>query len=171
MPKRTETVKRQLTIDDGPCPLCVNAYPGETLHTCKEHMHFHAQELKDSSLNAYKASLTMLFAHVADIHMVIMKIISRRYGHSVDDMLKVVLEDPEWTSLYLHPTLKRMVYFDIDRAEIPQPIPGFESDEEEPTAKPVRIKRKKEEEPKEEPTVIKRPRGRPKKITSSSPPQ
>ena len=183
MSKRTETIKRTLTVDDGPCPLCVNAYPGETLHTCKEHMHFHAQELKESSLNAYKASLSMLFAHVADIHMVIMKIISRQYGHSVDDMLRVVLSDPDWTNLYLHPTLKRMVYFDIDRAEIPapaqgehassEPIPGLESDDDDPAPKPVRIKRKKvEEEPKEEaPPTIKRSRGRPKKVTNSTPPQ
>lgn len=163
MPKRTETITRTLTVDDGPCPLCLNAYPGEVLHTCKEHIHFHAQELKDDAANAYKASLSMLFAHVADIHMVIMKIISRQYGHSVDDMLRVVLSDPDWTNIYLHPTLKRMVYFDIDRAEIPtsaqgdyascRSIPGLESDDEEP-AKPVRIKRKKAVEP----PTIKRPK-------------
>jgi hypothetical protein len=160
MPKRTETITRSLTVDDGPCPLCLNAYPGEVLHTCKEHIHFHAQELKDDAANAYKASLSMLFAHVADIHMVIMKIISRQYGHSVDDMLRIVLNDPDWTNIYLHPTLKRMVYFDVDRAEIPQTIPGLESDEEEqPPSTPVRIKRKKTEEPKEkELLTIKRPK-------------
>lgn len=144
MPKRTETITRTLTVDDGPCPLCINAYPGEVLHTCKEHIHFHAQELKDDAANAYKASLSMLFAHVADIHMVIMKIISRQYGHSVDDMLRVVLNDPDWTNIYLHPTLKRMVYFDVDRAEIPAPAScGSPDKEEEPPAKPVKIKRKK----------------------------
>jgi hypothetical protein len=157
MPKHTEIITRQLTLDDSPCGLCVTAHPGETLHTCKEHMHYHARALKDDAVTAYKASLSLIFAHVADIHMVMLNALSKRYGHSVADMLATVQQDPDWQNIYLHPTLKRMVYFEPSE---PVSAPVLES----AMVKPVRIKRaKKTEEPVSEQVIIKRPCGRPPK--------
>ncbi len=158
MPKRTDTVTRTLTLDDSPCGLCAITHPDETLHSCKEHMHYHVSALKDDAAIAFKASLSLIFAHIADIHMVMLNTLSNHYGHSVEEMLEVVRHDPDWENIYLHPTLKRMVYF--------EPVP-------EPAPVPVRIKRAKPvktEEPvkveEHAPVIIKRPRGRPKKSTT-----
>ncbi len=158
MPKRTDTVTRTLSLDDSPCGLCAILYPDETLHSCKEHMHYHVSALKDDAAVAYKASLSLIFAHVADTYMIIMNTLSKHYGHSVEEMLEVVRHDPDWNNIYLHPTLKRMVYFE----------PEQEAPVEEPTVKPVRIKRVKPVKEAEEPVpvVIKRPKS--KKTTSSS---
>jgi hypothetical protein len=145
MSKRTEVIKRKLTLDDSPCRLCTDAHPEETLHSCKEHMHYHARALKDDAAIAYKTSLSLIFAHVADIHMVMLNALSKRYGHDVSDMLNTVMEDPDWKNIYLHPVLKRMVY--------------FEPQEE------------KESEAESQPTVVKRSRGRPRKSPPQSPPQ
>ncbi len=160
MPKRTDTVTRTLTLDDSPCGLCAITHPDETLHSCKEHMHYHVSALKDDAAIAFKASLSLIFAHIADIHMVMLNTLSNHYGHSVEEMLEVVRHDPDWENIYLHPTLKRMVYFE----PVPEPVPA---------PVPVRIKRAKpvkaEEPIKAEepvPVIIKRPRGRPKKSTT-----
>ncbi len=148
MPKRTETIKRTFTLDDSPCRICTTTHPEETLHSCKEHMHYHARALKDDAKTAYKTSLSLIFAHVADIHIIMLTALSKRYGHSVTDMLNTVMEDPDWKDIYLHPVLKRLVY--------------FEPEKEESTV---------ESEAESQPTVVKRPRGRPRKSPPQSPPQ
>ncbi len=177
MPKRTDTVTRTLTLDDSPCGLCAILYPDETLHSCKEHMHYHISALKEDAATAYKASLSLIFAHVADTYMIMMTALSKRYGHSVEEMLEVVRQDPDWNNIYLHPTLKRMVYFEPAEEPLEEPVeepveesieePVEESIEEPVITKPVRIKRaKKIEEPVSEPVIIKRPKS--KKTTSST---
>lgn len=105
---RKITIKRKLTIDEKPCGLCADA----ATHTCKEHMHAHISLIDKSADAAYKASLELIFAHVADIHMTILSILSKEYGHSVEEMLSTVTNHPEWKSIYLHPVLKSLVYFD-----------------------------------------------------------
>ncbi len=162
MPKRTETVTRTLTLDDSPCGLCAILYPDETLHSCKEHMHYHVSALKDDAATAYKASLSLIFAHIADIHMIMLNTLSKHYGHSVEEMLEVVRQDPDWNNIYLHPTLKRMVYFEPEQ-EVP-----VEEPVEEPTVKPVRIKRVKPVKEAEEPVPVVIKRHKSKKTTNST---
>ncbi len=181
MPKRTEIVQRQLTLDDGPCRLCTDAHPGEILHSCKEHMHYHARALKDDAAVAYKASLSLIFAHITDIHMILLNVLSKHYGHSVEDMLNTVMEDPDWKEIYLHPTLKRLVFFENEEpVEEPSKEPSVvkpsrkkrvvettEQLEAPPVIKRPKIKKVIEEEPLDPTTVLKRRRGRPLKETGN----
>lgn len=102
-------IKRQLELDGGPCALC--ASNSAATHTCKEHMHAHIGLIDKSADAAYKASLELIFAHVADIHMTILSILSKEYGHSVEEMLTTVTNHSDWKSIYLHPVLKSLVYF------------------------------------------------------------
>jgi hypothetical protein len=109
---------REMEISDEACRLCrIHAVAGRSSlpadHKCAEHMHFHAAAMSSSAATAYKASLELLFAHVADIHTLMLKIIATKYGHSVEEMLATVMEDEEWNSLYLHPTLKALTYFEV----------------------------------------------------------
>ena len=46
-----------------------------------------------------------------------LNIIAAKYGHSVEEMIKTVMECPEWNNLYLHPTLKALTYFPLPMEE------------------------------------------------------
>lgn len=104
---------REMALDSEPCKLCaLIATDKEPDHTCKEHIHYHAKTMETSADACYKASLELIFAHVADIHMIILKVLSTKYGHSIEEMLETVTQSPEWKNIYLHPVLKTLVYFE-----------------------------------------------------------
>jgi hypothetical protein len=111
-----ERYQREMDIDESACRICSLIAEEQGLsdpeHSCLDHMHYHARTLEKSADECYKASLEMIFAHIADIHMVILKILSARYGHSVSDMLKTIMDHDEYKNIYLHPVLKSLVYFD-----------------------------------------------------------
>jgi len=109
---------REMELSNSACRLCqIHASAGRSTlpgdHKCAEHMHYHAAAMGSSAATAYKASLELIFAHVADIHMLMLKIIADKYGHSVEEMLETVRENEEWNSIYLHPVLKSMIYFPV----------------------------------------------------------
>ncbi len=106
-----ETFIREMILDKEPCKICSTVVSEEPIHTCKEHMHYPARTLETSADACYKASLEMIFAHVADIHMIILKVLSDKYGHSIKEMLDTIMTSSEWREIYLHPVLKSMVYF------------------------------------------------------------
>ncbi len=111
-----ERYQREMDIDESACRICSLIAEEQGLsdpeHSCLDHMHYHARTLEKSADECYKASLELIFAHIADIHMVILKILSARYGHSVSDMLKTIMDHDEYKNIYLHPVLKSLVYFD-----------------------------------------------------------
>jgi hypothetical protein len=111
-----ERYQREMDIDESACRICslIAEEQGQPdpEHSCLDHMHYHARTLEKSADECYKASLELIFAHIADIHMVILKILSARYGHSVSDMLKTIMDHDEYKNIYLHPVLKSLVYFD-----------------------------------------------------------
>ncbi len=126
---------REMDLSEDSCRLCKihKAVDRSMLpedHKCAEHMHYHAAAMSSSAATAYKASLELIFAHVADIHILMLKIIADKYGHSMEEMIKTVMEDEEWNSIYLHPTLKTLTYF---------PLPNKE---EVPTKMTIRRKKK-----------------------------
>ncbi len=128
---------REMELSNEACRLCkIHAAAGRSDlpsdHKCVEHMHYHAAAMNSSAATAYKASLELIFAHVADIHTLMLKIIATKYGHSVEEMLATVREDEEWNSIYLHPTLKSLTYFEVPSAE-----------EEKPTKMTLKRKTKK----------------------------
>ena len=103
---------RKMELSDEKCRLCeIHGSPSD--HVCAEHMHYHSAAMSSSSATAYRASLDLIFAHVADIHTLMLKIIATKYGHSVEEMLETVTNDPEWKNIYLHPVLKTMTYFEL----------------------------------------------------------
>ncbi len=112
----SERFTREMLLDSDQCKICsmIAEENGteEPTHTCKEHIHYHAKTLDKSADACYKASLELIFAHVADIHMIILKVLSAKYGHSVEEMLDTVMTSPEWKNIYLHPALKTLIYFD-----------------------------------------------------------
>ncbi len=117
---------REMELTDEGCYLCkIHASAGRSDlpadHKCADHMHYHAAAMSSSAATAYKASLELIFAHVADIHMLMLKIIAEKYGHSVEDMIETVRENEEWKSIYLHPTLKTLTYFPIPESP---PLPA-----------------------------------------------
>ncbi len=128
-----ETFVREMILDKEPCKICSMA-SGSPIHTCKEHMHYHARTLETSADACYKASLEMIFAHVADIHMIILKVLSDKYGHSINEMLGTIMESSEWNNIYLHPVLKSMVYFEQEKEK---------EKEKEPMLPTIRRKKKK----------------------------
>ena len=111
-----ERFQREMDLDESACRICSLIAEEQELpdpeHSCLDHMHYHARTLEKSADECYKASLELIFAHIADIHMVILKILSARYGHSIADMLKTVMNHDEYKNIYLHPVLKSLVYFD-----------------------------------------------------------
>ena len=129
-----ERFPRSMKLDETACRICAAIIeeqretaedPSAILgpeHGCIDHMHYHARSLEESADECYKASLELIFSHVADIHMVILKILSEKYGHSVPDMLATVMKHKEWKNIYLHPTLKSLIYFDnINPTQPPLP--------------------------------------------------
>ncbi len=50
-----------------------------------------------------RASLLMLFKHVADIHYEVVEIIADKFGHSVEELHKAIVEDPRWEKMLVDP--------------------------------------------------------------------
>ena len=67
---------------------------------------FTPKELSVSAKKAFQNSLTMIMAHVADFHMVALTTISKKYGHSIDEMVETIMESSECKSIIQHPVLR-----------------------------------------------------------------
>jgi len=55
--------------------------------------------------DAYAASLHVLFKHVADFHICIVKVFSSKYGIPEDDILKTIQESEEFKNMKVDPVL------------------------------------------------------------------
>ena len=55
--------------------------------------------------NAYAASLHVLFKHVADFHICVVRAFSSKYGIPEDDILKTIQESEEFKNMKLDPVL------------------------------------------------------------------
>jgi hypothetical protein len=75
---------------------------------------FSQQFLKAHPSAAMKAVSNVLMCHVADMFMITMDVMSRKYGHSVEEMINTIKEDAAWKDASLHPVLKSLTYFDQD---------------------------------------------------------
>ena len=65
-----------------------------------------------SPKSAFTASMHILFSHVADFHELVVRIISQKYGIPEEDILRVVMEHPEYTAMHIHPVIQSLGYFD-----------------------------------------------------------
>jgi hypothetical protein len=71
-----------------------------------EYKPYAPEELTASAKKAFSHSLTMIMGHVADFHTVVLHILSKKYGHSVEEMLEAVMEHPDAKNLTRHPILR-----------------------------------------------------------------
>lgn len=63
-----------------------------------------------SPSSAYKASMQILLKHTADINHLMMKIIAKKYNISLEDMVKSVIEDPDYKKMLTAPTVNTLSY-------------------------------------------------------------
>lgn len=70
---------------------------------------------------AYSASLHLVFKHVADFHMAMLEIIAEKYGHDVDELVKVVQEDSRIQDMVVHPIISGLGV--ITQKDVPAPAP------------------------------------------------
>ena len=50
----------------------------------------------ETNKDALRASLLMLFKHVADIHVTLVEIVGEKFHLNVDDIHNAITEDPRW---------------------------------------------------------------------------
>jgi hypothetical protein len=94
---------------------------------------------------AYAASLHLLFKHVADFHVLMIDILSEKYGIPADEMISACHEDERFQNMVVHPTITALQYFDEDDAAkhipvVPTEAPT-ESPAETPQTKTIKIKK------------------------------
>ena len=97
--------------------------------------------------DAYAASLHLVFKHVADFHMAMLEIIAEKYGHDVDDLVKVVQEDSRIKDMTVHPVISGLGL--IQQKDVPAPLVAAEA----PTPAPAEAPPKKKLIVKRKPTV------------------
>ena len=111
--------------------------------------HYHKKAFEEDPKLAYKASLTLIMAHVADFHTYILDCIARRYGHTREELVETIRSAPGWNCMYIHPVLKEFTHYEplSSRKDI---LPEEEEESKEEEAPLPKIRRRK---PKAEPVV------------------
>ena len=127
--------------------------------------------------DAYAASLHVLFKHVADFHICIVKTFSAKYGIPEDDILKTIQESEEFKNMQVDPVLdmgmQSLGYLDevpvaevpvtttdvpkitpsVTKTKTPPPVVESHVNLEETPAKITKIIRKKAVVPKPKPAT------------------
>lgn len=65
---------------------------------------FVPMEVKTTS-DALRASLLMLFKHVADVHVTLVEIVAEKFDLNVDDIMNAVTDDPRWQTMLVDPLI------------------------------------------------------------------
>jgi len=65
---------------------------------------FKPMPVKTSS-DLLRASLLMMFKHVADIHVVVIQVIAEKFGLNIEDLQKAITEDPRWSEMLANPII------------------------------------------------------------------
>jgi hypothetical protein len=80
------------------------------------HTPYLSRDLSTKS-EAYKATLEIMFCHMADMFEVVVDIIAEKYGHSKEEMIAAVKTHPAFEALKTHPVIDGLNY--ITDAELP----------------------------------------------------
>jgi hypothetical protein len=70
--------------------------------------------------DAYAATLHVLFKHVADFHICIVKAFSKKYGIPEDDILQTIQESEEFKNMHVDPVLDPLGY--LAQAPVQEPL-------------------------------------------------
>ena len=74
---------------------------------------------------AYAASLHLVFKHVADFHISMLEIIAEKYGHDVDELVKVVQEDSRIKDMIVNPVISGLniiTQSDVPAVAVAEPV-------------------------------------------------
>jgi hypothetical protein len=86
----------------------------ELTENASDYRPFSQQFLKAHPSAAMKAVSNVLMCHVADMFMITMDVMSRKYGHNVEEMINTIKDDAAWKDASIHPMIKSLTYFDQD---------------------------------------------------------
>ena len=100
-----------------------------------------------TSREAYAASLHVLFKHVADFHICVVRVFSAKYGIPEDDILKTIQESDEFKNMHVDPVLDTdnidslgyLAEVPLTKEEVPEPV------------KPTKVKKTTNPEPEPAP--------------------
>lgn len=93
----------------------MSAAPKPTLSPTT-HTPYSSRDLSTKS-EAYKATLEIMFCHMADMFEVVVGIIAEKYGHSKEEIIATVKTHPAFETLRTHPVIDGLNY--ITEAELP----------------------------------------------------
>ena len=105
--------------------------------------------------DAYAASLHVLFKHVADFHLCVVRTFSVKYGIPEDDILKTIQESDEFKNMHVDPVL--CMDMGINSPGHLEKVPVPESNSEvmtAPVTAPVKSKVKKTKKLEPEPVAV-----------------
>jgi hypothetical protein len=112
---------------------------------------------------AYAASLHVLFKHVADFHICVVRVFSAKYGIPEDDILKTIQESDEFKNMHVDPVLDTdnidslgyLAEVTASKEEVPKPeLETVPLTEVSVPAKPTKLKKMKNPEPEPEPETV-----------------
>lgn len=58
-----------------------------------------------TSSDVLRASLLMLFKHVADIHVSVVEIVADKFKIPIEDLHKAITDDPRWQQMFVNPLI------------------------------------------------------------------
>lgn len=97
-----------------------------------------------SHRDAYAASLSILFKHVADFHLTMIEVLSEKYDLDAGEIIEVVHNDPRIKDMVLHPVINSLGYFeqeDVEKALAKKEEQKLKaSEKEDPEVKELREK-------------------------------
>ncbi len=74
-----------------------------------------------NSNDALRASLLMLFKHVADVHVTVVEIIAEKFNLKVEDIHQAIQDDPRWADLLVNPLITDLTAAATEHAVKPIP--------------------------------------------------
>ena len=74
-----------------------------------------------NSNDALRASLLMLFKHVADVHVTVVEIVAEKFNLKVEDIHQAIQDDPRWTDLLVNPLITDLTAAATEHAVKPVP--------------------------------------------------
>ncbi len=69
---------------------------------------FTPEELSSSAASAFKAATVAVMAHAGECFTTMVKVLSEKYGHPVEEMIAAVQGDERWQSMVLGPILEKL---------------------------------------------------------------
>ncbi len=96
----------------------VKANP-DLVENVADYIPFSQEVLRKFPSATLTAALNVLNCYTADMFLIVLQIMSDKYGHNIDDVLATIKSDERWEHARTHPLVKSMTYFtdeDIDKS-------------------------------------------------------